>query len=351
MALLITALQSILAGGTVGAAVPLEELGEPFYSVTLQVEWKVATNPLPATVTIFKVVPVSFSPAVISNVVRLCSSSSTDSVQSLGSPTKLPNGALRFQSPDGSSGLSIVPAEGLVVFYAPGDHRPPFQNVPDKTRAFELGTNILKQLPVPSFELQTGADQKPHALFGAGTYTHRGISERCDMRVVFCRKLDEIPCDDEELRIHFGVEERITQLELRWHGVRAVKSCPVATKEQMMAWIREGRARVLSLVTTGMRGINVSEIKRLIIKRITLHYSAATYLSGGEYVSMDRLYPYAVLEAEVELGPGDTETCYLFCPVTDEGLNRASHKSGEFGVYPSKLLEKRMQEEKDRHAN
>ena len=118
-----------------------------------------------------------------------------------------------------------------------------------------------------------------------------------------------------------------------------------------MTWIKEGRARVGYTVMTGARWIKMSQIKRLIIKGITPHYSAATYLSGGDDVPADRLYPYAVLEVEAELSPGDTEAFRLFCPITREGLNRESHKSGEFGIFPSALYEKRMQEEKNGQPN
>ena len=109
-----------------------------------------------------------------------------------------------------------------------------------------------------------------------------------------------------------------------------------------MAWIKEGRARVLSLEgPMEARSVAPPGIKRLTIKGINLHYSAATLLSGdGEEKAADRLYPYAVLDTEAELGPGDIETFPLFCPVIAEGLSPVSHETRPFSIYPSKRSER-----------
>jgi hypothetical protein len=169
----------------------------------------VATNSLPAIVTIFKVVPASFSPAVVSNLVRLGSFTATDRVQSFVPGTRLPKGALGFQRPDESSSLSIAPSHGFISFSSEGDFTTPSEKVPSQTRAFELGTNILKQLELPAGQLLTSDDQQPRAWFSPGTrergdkQTHKLIVEPWSMGIEFRRKLDQIPCDDEHLHIRF----------------------------------------------------------------------------------------------------------------------------------------------------
>lgn len=362
LALSIAVLQSVLAGEMFAQLAPPGPMWRSFYSEKLQVEWKVGTNSLPPTVAIFKVVPASFSPAVISNVVRMTSFTSSDRIQSFGPGEDAPPGSVFFRSQNERSWLNIVPFYGGIRLDARNDLQPPddFEQVPDEARAYELGTNILRQLELPPGEVQIRDDQQPRAVFGAGTITHgvagprpgdlvpRGvhprISHRSMMRVSFGRQLDNIACDlnPGALEVEFGSHERVTRLELTWPGVHAEKRCPVATGDQIMAWIREGRARVQSLDgPMEARSVAPTGIKRLTIKGIRLHYSAFIILSeDGEEKPADRLYPYAVLDTEAELGPGDTETFPLFCPVIPEGLPPVSHESSNFSVYPSKQSER-----------
>src|ERR1035437_7610547 len=89
---------------------PFEKDAEPFYSPKFQVTWA-ATNSLPATVKIYSVVPASFSPTAISNLTAI----------------------------GGSADLK----QGLMNLYQPADMRLPLEKVPDKARAYELGTNLL----------------------------------------------------------------------------------------------------------------------------------------------------------------------------------------------------------------
>src|SRR6266446_6710897 len=112
LALAIAVLQSVLAGEIFAELAPPSSSWRPFYSEKLQVEWKVASNSLPATVAVFKVVPTSFSPAVISNVMRMTSFTSSDRIQSFGPGEEFPPGSVFFRSQNERSWLNIVPFYG-----------------------------------------------------------------------------------------------------------------------------------------------------------------------------------------------------------------------------------------------
>jgi hypothetical protein len=345
LALSIAILQSVLAGEMFAEPATPKLMGPPFYNEKLQIEWKAPTNALPSTVAIFKVMPTSFSPAVISNIVGLTSFTSSNRILSFDSEEKIPEGTLAFQSEDEKSSLGIVPPFGWIILYAPDQYYPKFdfEGVPDEARAYELGTNILRQLELPPGEIQTREDHQPHATFAAGTLTHQRVSHRGMMRVEFGRRLDNIDCFIRRLEIEFGAHERVTRLELTWPGVQAEKRYPTATADQMMAWIKEGRARMQSLSgPMDARVIEAKEIKRLTIKGINLYYSDVTYRSeDGEEKVTDRFYPYAILDTEAQLGPGDTESVPLFCPVAPEGLPPVSRESRLISIYPSRQSERR----------
>src|SRR5450759_618358 len=68
---IVTVVQCLIALRAQAVTLPFEqEYVEPFYSPKLQVVWA-ATNKLPATVRIFKIVPANFSPTAISNLTAM----------------------------------------------------------------------------------------------------------------------------------------------------------------------------------------------------------------------------------------------------------------------------------------
>jgi len=334
-----------------GAEVPLDKMGEPFYSKTLQVKWDVATNPLPARAAIFKVVSPAFSQHAISNLIQMARFSESNRVPSSELHGRWSaEGNILFRSPDQSRSLFISPSEGKVHLYSP-DFSATLEGVPTQARAYELGTNIIAALGLPTKELQSDQNGHPRAWFYPGTRTHfdkgqrKMITEPSSMGVEFRRVLDGLPSDQQSLNIQFEGGERITQLKLRWQGAQVAKQCSVASPDQIMDWIKEGRARVQSRETTGTRWVKVSEIKQLTIKDIELCYSAGTSIDkDGDERPADYLYPYAVLEAEAQISADDAESFCLFSPVIAEGLSKPSHDAGEFGVFPSALNEKHAKE-------
>jgi gluconolactonase len=328
---------------------PGEGYTVPFYSEKTEVAWDVETNPIPATVTIYKVVPATFSTTVISNVLRLAGYSPSNRVLALDDDSRIPKDTLMFQRDDEEQRLCIVPSMGLITFQGPRtDYRSPdvFEGVPDKSRAFDLGTNILRQMDLPPGQIQTGNNHLPHARIVGSVMTIPIMrSRQADMTVEFGRQIEGIPCDysDQSLEIRFGSHERIERFELRWDGLKPAETLRPSTREQIIAWAKEGRASVVNAAgPMEARTIDMAEIKRLTIKEISLHYSPKNSWSHETHdeVEADRLYPYAELYAEIELGPGDTETCRLLCPITEVGLRQPTHESGSFSVYPSRLYEK-----------
>jgi hypothetical protein len=304
--LITVAVQCLLVLRGQAVTLPFEKDAEPFYSSKFQVVWA-ATNSLPATVRVFKVVPASFSPTAISNLTVI----------------------------GGSADLK----QGSMNLYQPADTRLPLEKVPDKARAYELGMNLLARLEIPAAELMS-QDGKTMALYSPGTRshgdkaTHKMITEPCTMGVEFRRALDDFECFGQQVRFQFESREKLTQLNGRWCGVQPMQSCPIASADQIVTWIKEGRARAQSVETTGQRWIKVADIKKVTIRDIEVCYDAS------EDLLPTSLYPYANLTVEVEFSKDDREMIGLFCPVIKEALSRAIRKSSEFNIFPSTLYEK-----------
>ena len=168
------------------------------------------------------------------------------------------------------------------------------------------------------------------------------------MGVEFRRQLDGIACVWEHIHIDFESHEQITQLEIEWRGLKPSKPYPVASAEQITAWIKEGRARVQSLEgPMDARWLHIAEIKRITIVGATPRYTTARRFFKGEEKQADRLYPYADLQADAEITPDDHETIWLRSPIIAEGLNKPSQAATNdigFSVYPSNLIEKQRKQ-------
>jgi hypothetical protein len=329
----------------------LDDLGQPFYSKNLRVEWKLTTNSLPSTVRVFTIVPGNFSQMTISNLMELGGFSETNRVWTSYNGDKIPAGTLCFRNHNDRHSLTITPANGTVDLYTPTFTTGLPEGVPDEARSFILAKNILKQLDIPTEQLiHTNGHLKAWFYLGETTMCPKGgepITRRSSMGVEFRRMLDGIPCFSENVHIGFEVVERITQLEMQWHGAEPDEQFPVASTQKMSDWIIEGRARVQSLEgPSEVRTLQASDIKQLTIVAVSLYYTASSYYSHETlgFVPMSHVYPYAVLQADAEMNPDDHETIWLYCPITTGALtsiSKANEPSG-FGIYPSNLYEKQL---------
>lgn len=345
-------LQSLLQTVLFAEEIPLDYIGQPFYSKNLRVEWKLTTNSLPATVRVFKIVPGYFSQMTISELMKLGGFSEANRVWTNYNGDKLPADTLCFRNYNGRNSLAIVPAYGAADLYAPNFDTGLPDGVPDEARGFDLATNILDRLDIPTEQLIKTTDGRLKTWFYPGETTiypkgSEPISRRSHMGVEFRRMLDGIPCTVERVHIDFENQEKITRLEIQWHGIEPSKPYPIASTRKMTSWIKEGRARVQSLEgPMGGRLLQPSDIKRITIIGITPYYTATSYYSDETHddVPMSRIFPYVVLQAEGEISPDDHETIWLFCPITIGALSSISTTSTAygFGIYPSNLYEKQM---------
>ena len=297
------------------ATLPFERDGEPFYSSKFEVVWA-ATNQLPKTVRIFRVVPSNFSRSAVSYL------------ESIGG--------------------FVAPKQGAMNFYKPGDVGMLLTNVPDKTRAYELGTNVLAIFGVPFSELEND-NGRVRARFSPGTrgrfdrITRQHITEPHTMGVSFRRTVDGLRCNDQQVRLQYESRESLTQLEVRWHGLQPTKECVVLSSDQIISWIKEGHARAHAVETTGSRWIKVADIRKVTIRDIVICYNAAPDWRNDDKLP-EHLYPYANIQSEVEFSSDDRETVWFSTPVIKEALSRPIRKDSEFNIYPSSFHEKQTRE-------
>lgn len=166
-----TAVACFVAPMAFAATTPLDCLGQSFYAPNIVIEWDLKTNPLPATVRIQKLVSGSMEDQVISNMLRLAGFSETHRVDRDFRGSRIPNDTLAYRSANDRSSLSIIPAQGILSFITRSFLRIFPRGFRDEARAFQLATNLLQELRLPTDQLLKQAGGQLRAWFYPGTMT------------------------------------------------------------------------------------------------------------------------------------------------------------------------------------
>ncbi len=288
------------------AALPFEDDPDnvSFYAPKAEIIWA-ATNELPAHLKIYKTGPAKYSPAVQSYVLNL--------------------------------GGHIDTNTGLIFFRNRTNYMMQVMtNVPDANRALELGKIMLKNLEIPTNELSKADLLKPRYYPGFVTRgdpeTHKLITEPSDMGIDFRRVIDGIGCLGQEVHFRFETREELGDFDIKWFQLIPVKEIAVATRNELVAWIKEGRARVMEVQFSGERRIKVADIKQITICDVQLSYDARYNFRLEKYPI--QLEPYAEVIADIEMAANDRATITLFCPISKEALSRKIQKNKDFNSDP-----------------
>jgi hypothetical protein len=295
-----------------GESFVFEEMTVPFYSPRMKIEWKAPTNGLPSSVALLKVIPATFSPTMLENLKSLAE----------------------------GAALKVNSAQGTVQIYRRDEASPSLENVPDEQRAYELGTNLLFRLALPVAEITMENNTRLKAEFYETTRgyfdkaAHKLVKQKSRMRVEFQRQIGGIPWDEQNFQVQFGANEKIQALDLSWAGFEISKKSPLASPQQIIDWIKEGRARVFEIESTGQRSIRTSDIREISIRRAELRYAATTRREGtGEKTLAAVVQPYGLLDVHARLASGDPADFILICPVSSDALTSQKRTAEEFNVF------------------
>jgi hypothetical protein len=213
------------------------------------------------------------------------------------------------------------------------------EGVPDESAALELALQVLPRIGISTNDLVKKASGMVRCVFSAGSWgrtdkdSGREVSYVDRRGVGFTRSLDGKEVDGQRaVFVEFGNDAALGRLQVRWCTLRTKGSYPVATPSQILRWIREGRATVLSLSgPTDARFVRVADIRKLTVTSIQPRYLGMDEDNPPKFV-----YPYAFLTARAEFGTNDSEQVFLYCPLIAEGLPKAQRPArADFSIYPS----------------
>jgi hypothetical protein len=314
-------------------------LTRPFYAPALNVQWAAPTNALPSTVVVFEIVADSHPEATFSNLMTIGGFRPSDAVKGFDPDTPLPKGTYGFRAADDRRAPVYSPRQGRIdfddesAFHGPGTDEK-VEEVPNEATVLELALRLLPLLGISTNDMVKNTSGGLRCVFPTGSWGHTDKDTRVHQRGVgFTRSLDGKEVDGQRaVFMEFGNNAKLGKLEVRWCAWRPKGSYPVAQPIQILQWIKEGRAMVLSLAgPTDARYVRVADIRKLSITSIQPRYPYIEEDTPTKYV-----YPYAYLAATAEFEMDDTEQVFLYCPLITEGLPKAHRPAqADFSIYPS----------------
>lgn len=317
----IVAILSLLLTGRF-LAVSAETLpvgGGQFLLGTAEIVWRADTNKLPASLWVYKEIPASLSPMMLSNLAALGEFRESDKKKvSLDYPIRHKS-LIHFENKERTRRLDVIPAFGWIDYsdakaIVSAREDGPIDQIPTPEEALDLAIKYSAKMGISRSELATmpsSSEIKARYTIGHRSWYDKDLSKTVRETNMFgvnlIRKLDGFDFaggwGSGGVWIDFGNRGRVALMKISWRNLQRYKSYSVASPKTIMERITHGEATIVG------QPINPAELKRLVIKTITPFYWA-----GIGYSPQEVVYPFAVLGAEANLGHTNV-SFELNCPL------------------------------------
>jgi hypothetical protein len=311
--ILIALLQSVWATGF-SQSLSLQKFGDSFQRTNLDVRWETSTNSLPRIAWIYRLLPKTFSPAAISNLVAQCGFTERDITTS--------NGNVVVYKTAGKHPEKQLELSHGSLFYTASTHYGPTnltKDLPEMSRMSEVTSNFLAKLGIGISDIEKDANGSPNFHFFQPVteyFLPDQIVTNIEFRGVrFSRAVDGATilgagtAGDGE--IFFGEHGNPVHIDLSWRDLERIKSCPTVTRETIIKWIREGKA-VQGGIPMNLPDIDWASVKSLTVKKADLCYYAGDRMAPSAW-----LMPLVSLWTTVDTGNGNVDV-EIDCPIIDE---------------------------------
>jgi hypothetical protein len=267
----------------------------------LDVRWEALTNPWPAVVWVYRVLPNVFPTAVISNVVAITGYSMNDE-------TLYGTNGMVFIKKGRAGNLWISFAEGGIHY--DNETAVPFgitnlaTAVPEENQLYQLTSNFIAQLGIGFDELvkkTNSTEPYIHYLQDQVIFfsTNSTITNIWSREAHFHRVLDGMEFIGFDRggdgAIEFGDHATILRFNLSWWNAMRDKAYPSVSPATIMQWIRQGKVR-----PENIPGLDTPRIRDWSgVKSVTV--TRAKLVCVGE-PGVPTLRPFAWLQATVDTG-------------------------------------------------
>jgi hypothetical protein len=297
------------------ASPPLEKLGRPCALGDTPIRWEAPMDQMQKSAAVYRVVSASFSPTIISNLLDLAGMTETNR----GTPTldDAQPGNLWFTADEGIRTLGIHPDRGYFnihnrkIIALPGQ---PVEGVPDWPEALRLAEEILPKIGIAPTQLahKRGSGELEYLkVFQSMNRFDRQQGKRVvtviAREITLYRSFDGISSiglgGAGGIRFNFGNHGQLAELETSWRNVEPMRRYVVATKEQFLEWLKDGKCVCDRFVPGDMQALTVKEITPYYLE-----------LRGGD--PQQEIHPVAGFFGYAQL-PSTNMPLMLYCPLLD----------------------------------
>jgi len=317
---LIICLAVLLPFLLVNAGEPLPQ-GRAFQPAHLEIVWSAPTNKQAAALWIYRNIPQDFSARTISNLMTLGAFTLDDKKTLSDEDRAMDKHGIAFANEKEKRYLGISPALGLVEYQdqKAEDMTKPIRGLPSEAKVERLALKYLKQIGIPISEFATKSE-KGVALLSFRDQKTRGYFDKANKKFVqevdcrgisFVRRVAGVNFAGIGVAggfyVSFGNSGRIAKLELVWRKLEPYQRYEIASPEQTVAWIKEGKA--LMPYPLMNPDLNAGEISRLTIKDFSPLYKGALADEPEEFT-----FPFAKLDCVARVGKTNVNL-QLYCPI------------------------------------
>jgi hypothetical protein len=311
--ILFVLIQTIWAAGF-SQSLSLQNLGDTFQRTNLEVRWDAPTNALPHTVWIYRLLPRTFSPEAISNLVALGGFTGKDI-------TKSNANEVVYKSAGKHPAKQLAVSRGSIEYLHSINYGPTnlAEDVPEMSQMQELTIKFLSKLGISLSDIERTTNGTPNFHFWEPFkeyYLPDKTITNVEFRAVdFRRSIDGAAFigggTGGDGEIEFGEYGNIVKIDLSWRNLERYKSYPTVTRETTVEWIREGKAVYLGVP------MNLGDIDWPTVKSLTIKKAELCYYAGDRLAPSDWLIPLVSLWTTVDTGHGNINV-EIDCPIIDE---------------------------------
>ena len=291
--------------------------GIPSGTNGIEIIWRVPTNHWPTTLWTYKIVPHTFAPPVISNLMNLGAFTMANLTNVEKQPPFKDKQLLYFANSERTRYLGIFPPYGWIYYKdrkAGLGAKKQAAGVPGEEAAYQLALEYLRLFGIDRSQLATKGDSTALRVFKE--VEHHGWFDKAkgtnvedvSLRgVFFPRRIDGIDFSGigplGGVHISFGNDRKIADLEIVWKGLEPFELHHTFNSEQMINEIRNGQAKWQSPPP------NPQGIKKITITEAMLFYRGIEGDSEEKFIG-----PFAVLATSVDYGYTN-QIANLECPM------------------------------------
>lgn len=286
----------------------------PFFhpAGNLEIVWNAPTAALPKNLRVYKIIPQTFSSVVISNAMALASFQMRD----LTSPRDYKT-VLYFQDSKDESwsrSLTIIPDAGQIL-YRIRTNSINSDGIPNDEEVARRTWDYLPQFQIDPAQMNKNPGIRRIENCGGNNSTNV-----CARGIFLTRKVDGIEVRNIGFGMDFSSHAQIKGFYLIWPKLEVSGNFQTATPEQIVAWIKEGKAfPTEDELRDAAKVKNLSNAKKLIITKITPEYGEGKYGEAPTADSENYVSPFGILEGVADLG--DINISFRFyCPILSTNI-------------------------------